>query len=141
MLWSGRGETLLQRRGGRKPLSWQKLAGKLVLLSGAWLPLAESSVCLSWPGSSLSVRALATNSSLAVSGMGWDDMFSLSSEERAGVVYADTLTLLYESLARCLETNQPVVETYYGTGYTTAPAEPDPLSILLLQAPTGCQWW
>jgi hypothetical protein len=36
------------------------------------------------------------------------------SDERAGVVYADTLTLLYEDLARCLETHQPVVETYYG---------------------------
>jgi hypothetical protein len=36
------------------------------------------------------------------------------SEDRAGVVYADTLTLLYEALARCLETNQPMVETYYG---------------------------
>lgn len=34
--------------------------------------------------------------------------------DRAGVIYADTLTLLYEALARCLETHQPSVETYYG---------------------------
>lgn len=34
--------------------------------------------------------------------------------DRAGVIYADTLTLLYEALARCLETHQPAVETYYG---------------------------
>ena len=41
-------------------------------------------------------------------------VFFSAAEERAGVVYADTLTLLYESLARCLETNQPLVESYYG---------------------------
>ena len=29
-------------------------------------------------------------------------------------MYADTLTLLFEALGRCLETNQPAVETYYG---------------------------
>ena len=42
------------------------------------------------------------------------DCGDLPTEDRAGVVYADTLTLLYEALARCLETNQPMVETYYG---------------------------
>ena len=31
------------------------------------------------------------------------------------MVYADTLTFLYEDLARCLETHQPSVETYYGS--------------------------
>ena len=33
---------------------------------------------------------------------------------RAGVVYADTLTLLFEGIARTIENNQPMVETYYG---------------------------
>ena len=34
--------------------------------------------------------------------------------ERAGVVYADMLTLLYEGIARLMEAYQPLVETYYG---------------------------
>lgn len=34
--------------------------------------------------------------------------------DRAGVVYADTLTLLYEGIARLIESYQPLVETYYG---------------------------
>ena len=34
--------------------------------------------------------------------------------DRAGVIYADTLTLLYEGIARLIETYQPLVETYYG---------------------------
>lgn len=46
--------------------------------------------------------------------VGCGDLPTLPTEERVGVVYADTLTLLYEALARCLETNQPMVETYYG---------------------------
>ena len=30
------------------------------------------------------------------------------------MVYADTLMLLYEGIARIFENNQPMVETYYG---------------------------
>nr|CAG4651667.1 EOG090X02VY [Triops cancriformis] len=35
---------------------------------------------------------------------------------RAAVVYADALTLLLENVARTIEINQPLVETYYGPG-------------------------
>ena len=37
---------------------------------------------------------------------------------RVGVVYADTLTLLYESTARLIEKHSPLVETYYGPDWT-----------------------
>lgn len=37
-----------------------------------------------------------------------------SSDKRASVVYADTLTLLFEGIARVIEIHQPLVETYYG---------------------------
>ncbi|XP_069037408.1 conserved oligomeric Golgi complex subunit 4 [Lepisosteus oculatus] len=38
------------------------------------------------------------------------------SERRAALVFADTLTLLLEGIARVIETHQPIVETYYGPG-------------------------
>ena len=37
-----------------------------------------------------------------------------STDRRANVVFADTLTLLFEGLARVVEIHQPLVETYYG---------------------------
>ncbi|XP_060041164.1 conserved oligomeric Golgi complex subunit 4 isoform X2 [Erinaceus europaeus] len=37
-------------------------------------------------------------------------------DRRAAVVFADTLTLLFEGIARIVETHQPIVETYYGPG-------------------------
>uniref|UniRef100_A0A8C1GU89 Conserved oligomeric Golgi complex subunit 4 n=1 Tax=Cyprinus carpio TaxID=7962 RepID=A0A8C1GU89_CYPCA len=37
-------------------------------------------------------------------------------ERRAPVIFADTLTLLLEGIARIVETHQPIVETYYGPG-------------------------
>uniref|UniRef100_A0AAY4BY69 Conserved oligomeric Golgi complex subunit 4 n=1 Tax=Denticeps clupeoides TaxID=299321 RepID=A0AAY4BY69_9TELE len=37
-------------------------------------------------------------------------------ERRAAVIFADTLTLLLEGIARIVETHQPIVETYYGPG-------------------------
>ncbi|GFO20693.1 conserved oligomeric Golgi complex subunit 4 [Plakobranchus ocellatus] len=39
-----------------------------------------------------------------------------STDRRANVVFADTLTLLFEGLARVVEIHQPLVETYYGPG-------------------------
>ena len=36
------------------------------------------------------------------------------SDKRAAVIYADTLTLLFEGIARVVEIHQPLVETYYG---------------------------
>ncbi|XP_063215730.1 conserved oligomeric Golgi complex subunit 4 isoform X2 [Bacillus rossius redtenbacheri] len=39
-----------------------------------------------------------------------------SSDKRANVIYADTLTLLFEAIARIIEIHQPLVETYYGPG-------------------------
>ena len=32
------------------------------------------------------------------------------------VIYADTLTLLFEGIARMVEIHQPLIETYYGPG-------------------------
>uniref|UniRef100_S4RGB3 Conserved oligomeric Golgi complex subunit 4 n=1 Tax=Petromyzon marinus TaxID=7757 RepID=S4RGB3_PETMA len=37
-------------------------------------------------------------------------------DKRAGVIFADTLTLLFEGIARIVETHQPIVETLYGPG-------------------------
>ncbi|XP_005110245.2 conserved oligomeric Golgi complex subunit 4 [Aplysia californica] len=39
-----------------------------------------------------------------------------STDKRAHVMFADTLTLLFESIARAVEIHQPLVETYYGPG-------------------------
>ncbi|XP_004584070.2 conserved oligomeric Golgi complex subunit 4 [Ochotona princeps] len=39
-----------------------------------------------------------------------------TSDRRAAVIFADTLTLLFERIARIVETHQPIVETYYGPG-------------------------
>jgi hypothetical protein len=36
------------------------------------------------------------------------------SDKRADVIYADTLTLLFEGIARVTEIHQPLIETYYG---------------------------
>ncbi|XP_023722479.2 conserved oligomeric Golgi complex subunit 4 [Cryptotermes secundus] len=38
------------------------------------------------------------------------------SDKRADVIYADTLTLLFEGIARVIEIHQPLIETYYGPG-------------------------
>ncbi|XP_053304581.1 conserved oligomeric Golgi complex subunit 4 isoform X2 [Spea bombifrons] len=43
-------------------------------------------------------------------------LVSDSSERRATLLFADTLTLLFEGIARIVETHQPVLETYYGPG-------------------------
>ncbi|CAH0557376.1 unnamed protein product [Brassicogethes aeneus] len=37
-------------------------------------------------------------------------------DKRHSIVYADTLTLLFEGLARIIDTHQPLLETYYGPG-------------------------
>ncbi|XP_002735095.1 conserved oligomeric Golgi complex subunit 4-like [Saccoglossus kowalevskii] len=39
-----------------------------------------------------------------------------SNERRANVIYADTITLLFEGIARVVEIHQPLIETYYGPG-------------------------
>ncbi|XP_045888848.1 conserved oligomeric Golgi complex subunit 4 isoform X1 [Micropterus dolomieu] len=38
-------------------------------------------------------------------------------DKRAPLVFAETLTLLLEGIARVVETHQPIVETYYGPGH------------------------
>lgn len=38
------------------------------------------------------------------------------SDKRFNVIYADTITLLFEGIARLIETHQPLIETYYGPG-------------------------
>lgn len=35
-------------------------------------------------------------------------------DKRANVIFADTLTLLFEGIARIVEIHQPLIETYYG---------------------------
>ncbi|XP_076270281.1 conserved oligomeric Golgi complex subunit 4 [Rhynchophorus ferrugineus] len=37
-------------------------------------------------------------------------------DKRYSIVYSDTLTLLFEGLARVIDTHQPLLETYYGPG-------------------------
>ncbi|XP_015126863.1 conserved oligomeric Golgi complex subunit 4 isoform X2 [Diachasma alloeum] len=37
-------------------------------------------------------------------------------DDRAPVIYADTMTLLFEGIARIIEVHQPIIETYYGPG-------------------------
>ncbi|KAM4721196.1 conserved oligomeric Golgi complex subunit 4 isoform 1-T1 [Rhinophrynus dorsalis] len=41
---------------------------------------------------------------------------SEGNERRAALIFADTLTLLFEGIARIVETHQPILETYYGPG-------------------------
>ncbi|KAL1123910.1 hypothetical protein AAG570_001680, partial [Ranatra chinensis] len=38
------------------------------------------------------------------------------SDKRSGVIFSDTMTQLFEDIARVLEVHQPIVETYYGPG-------------------------
>ena len=47
------------------------------------------------------------NLKLAVQGTDADD-------KRASVLFADTITLLFEGIARIIEIHQPLVEKYYG---------------------------
>ena len=35
-------------------------------------------------------------------------------DKRANVLFADTMTLMFESIARVIEVHQPLIETYYG---------------------------
>ncbi|XP_046411279.1 conserved oligomeric Golgi complex subunit 4 [Neodiprion fabricii] len=37
-------------------------------------------------------------------------------DKRASVIYADTMTLLFEGIARVIEIHQPIIETFYGPG-------------------------
>ncbi|KAJ1081884.1 hypothetical protein NDU88_002056 [Pleurodeles waltl] len=37
-------------------------------------------------------------------------------DRRSAVIFVDALTLLFEGIARIIETHQPIVETYYGPG-------------------------
>ena len=37
-----------------------------------------------------------------------------STDRRASVVYADTITMLFEDIGKSVEIHQPLVETYYG---------------------------
>ncbi|KAI4494357.1 hypothetical protein M0802_009040 [Mischocyttarus mexicanus] len=39
-----------------------------------------------------------------------------STDKRASVIFADTMTLLFEGIARIVEVHQPIIETYYGPG-------------------------
>lgn len=39
-----------------------------------------------------------------------------AADKRYPVIYADTLTLLYEGVARMINVHQPLIETYYGPG-------------------------
>ncbi|KAJ8681166.1 hypothetical protein QAD02_016953 [Eretmocerus hayati] len=39
-----------------------------------------------------------------------------STDKRAAVIFADTITLLFEGIARIIEIHQPIIETYYGPG-------------------------
>ena len=44
---------------------------------------------------------------------------TIPTDPRASVIFADTLTLLFEGIARTIEIHQPLIETYYGPGRLT----------------------
>ncbi|XP_037085563.1 conserved oligomeric Golgi complex subunit 4-like [Pollicipes pollicipes] len=46
-----------------------------------------------------------------------------SSDARAAVIWADTITLLFEGIARLVEIHQPIIETFYGPGWLMATVE------------------
>jgi hypothetical protein len=70
---------------------------------------------LSWRGSFICVLQLSEDADkslkLALHGVDPDD-------RRSSVVFADTITKLFEDIARIVEIHQPLVETYYGN-YST----------------------
>lgn len=37
-------------------------------------------------------------------------------DKRTAIAFADTLTLIFENIARVIEVNQPIIENYYGNG-------------------------
>ncbi len=37
-------------------------------------------------------------------------------DPRGNIIFADTITLLFEGIARTVEIHQPLIETYYGPG-------------------------
>ena len=41
---------------------------------------------------------------------------TMPGDPRFNVIFADTLTMLFESIARTVEVHQPLIETYYGPG-------------------------
>ena len=45
---------------------------------------------------------------------------SMPGDARYSVIYADTLTMLFEGIARTVEIHQPLIETYYGPGRLTS---------------------
>ena len=49
---------------------------------------------------------------LAIHGVDPDD-------RRSKVIFADTITKLFENIAKILEIHQPLVETYYGKVYSS----------------------
>jgi len=55
----------------------------------------------------LQVNEKATKNLKAALNVGMDD-------KRSNILYADTITLLFEDIARIVEIHQPLVETYYG---------------------------
>ena len=46
--------------------------------------------------------------------LGLRECLFLDADRHANVVFANTLTLLFEYIARMVEEHQPFVETYYG---------------------------
>ena len=41
---------------------------------------------------------------------------TMSGDPRSNVIFADTLTILFEGIARTMEVHQPLIETFYGPG-------------------------
>ena len=67
--------------------------------------MSESASCLFFPSIQLADTAEKNLSVALLTG---------EREKRANVLYADTITLLFEGIARVVEIHQPLVETYYG---------------------------
>ena len=58
---------------------------------------------------------IATTSQQNLSGA----LNTMPGDTRSSVIFADTLTLLFEGIARTVEIHQPLIETYYGPGRLT----------------------
>lgn len=74
-----------------------------------------------WEGNATSYDVISTNNNfLQLEETAQKNLHTalntLLSDKRYNVIYADTLTLLFEGLARIIDIHQPLVETYYGPG-------------------------
>ena len=47
-------------------------------------------------------------------GIFWHCIYDFFLDRKANIIFADTITQLFEGIARVIEDHQPLVDTYYG---------------------------